>query len=173
MQLIDRASEGDAMGEMAKLLIFALSNLRCALPLSDVERILRAVEISPLPKAPAIVMGLINLQGRIIPVLNLRKFFCLPDTEITLNDQIIIAHTTSRSVAILVDNVLSVSEYEAADIMTPEALFPGIEYLEGVAKLEDGMIYIYSLDRLLSSEVKSRIEQLLSPTELPPDVEER
>ncbi|MFH0730313.1 MAG: chemotaxis protein CheW [Pseudomonadota bacterium] len=160
------------MSEMNKLLVFAMCDLRCGLPLSNVERILHAVEIKPLPKAPEIVMGLINLKGRIIPVLNLRKFFCLPETGITLNDHIIIAHTTSRPIAILVDNVLGVSEYNEWDILTPEALFPGIECLEGVAKLGDGIIYIYSLDRLLSSQEKSGIERLLSPAVSAPEVEE-
>jgi purine-binding chemotaxis protein CheW len=156
---------------MHKLLVFALSDLRFALPLSDVERILRAVEIKPLPKAPAIVMGLINFQGRIIPVLNLRKFFCLPETGVTLNDQIIMAHSTNRPIALLVDNVLSVSEYNEADILMPEALFPGIDYLDGVAKLEDGIIYIYNLERLFLSQEIAGIEQLLSPAESPPVVE--
>jgi purine-binding chemotaxis protein CheW len=160
------------MGGMDKLLVFALSDLRCALPLADVERVLRAVEISPLPKAPEIVMGLINVQGCIIPVLNIRKFFCLPEIEMTLNDQIIIARTTSRPIAILVDNVLSVSEYSEQDILAPEQLFPGIEYLEGVVKLEDGIIYIYNLDMFLSSQEKAEIEHLLSPAVSLPESEE-
>lgn len=160
------------MGRMNKLLVFAMCDLRCALPLSDVERILHAVEIKPLPKAPEIVMGVINLKGRIFPVLNLRKFFCLPETGITLHDQIIIAHTASHPIAILVDNVLGIFEYNEPDIMTPEALFPGIECLEGVAKLGDGIIYIYSLDRLLSPQEKSGIEHLLSPAVPVPEVEE-
>lgn len=159
------------MGGGDKLLIFALSGLRCALPLPDIERILRAVEISPVPKAPAIVMGLVNVQGRIIPVLNLRKLFCLPETVITLNDHMIIARTTSFPVAILVDNVLGVTEYSDREIITTEVLFPGIDYLEGVAKLENGIILIYSLDRFLTSAEKAETLPLLSQDPLLPDAE--
>jgi purine-binding chemotaxis protein CheW len=148
---------------MDKLLLFALSDLRCALPLSGIERILRAAEISPLPKAPEIVMGLLNVQGRIIPVLNIRRLFHLPETELNLNDQIIIARTTTRSVAILVDYTIGVAEYGEADIIPSDELFPGIGYLEGVTKLQDDIIYIYNLDRFLSSEDEARIETLLSP----------
>lgn len=146
-----------------KLLIFDLSGLRCALPLAGIERILRAVEISPLPQAPEIVMGLVNVQGRIIPVLNIRKLFHLPETEPNLNDQIIIARTTTRLVAIPVDSAIGVAEYSAQDIIPSAELFPGIEYLEGVAKLHDGIIYIYNLDRFLTSDDETGIDPLLSP----------
>lgn len=149
------------MSEMDKLLIFALSGLRCALPLAGIERILRAVEISPLPKAPEIVMGLVNVQGRIFPVLNIRKLFRLPETEINLNDQIVIARTATRPVAILVESTIGVAEYSKRDIIPSDQLFPGIDYLEGVAKLQDGIIYIYNLDRFLSSEDEAGIDPLL------------
>jgi purine-binding chemotaxis protein CheW len=147
-----------------KLLIFTLSDLRCALQLSDIERILSAVAISPVPKAPEIVMGLINVHGRIIPVLNIRTLLRLPKIEMTLNvnDQIIIARTTSRPVAILVDNVQGVAEFSDQDIIAPEKLYPGIQYLQGVTKLKDGILSIYNLDRFLSSEEKAEIEHLLT-----------
>lgn len=163
------------------LLIFTLSQQLCALPLSVVERIIRAVEIHPLPKAPEVVLGLINVQGRAIPVLNVRKLFRLPWTEMTLNDQIIIAHTSGRSVGLLVDNTEGVRDYREEDVITSEELFPGIEYLEGVMKLRGsiplqtmtenpqvfwgagGIVYIYDLDRFLSLEEKAVIDQLLPP----------
>ncbi len=161
------------MSRMNKLLVFALPGLRCALPLADIERILHAVEMSPVPNAPEIVMGLVNVHGHVIPVLNIRKLFRLPEIEIRLNDQIIIAHTTRRPVAILVDNVIGVTEYSEQDIITSEELFPGIEYLEGVAKLKDDIIYIYNLDRFLSQEDEAGIEPLLSGAIPLPDGDKR
>jgi len=160
------------MCRMEKLLIFTLSDLRCALQLSDIERILIAVAISPVPKAPNIVMGLINVHGRIVPVLNIRTLLRLPEIEMTLNDQIIIVRTASRPVAILVDNVQGVAEFSEQDIIAPEELYPGIEYLEGVTKLKDGILSIYNLDRFLSSEEKAEIEHLLTgDTSMPADWE--
>jgi purine-binding chemotaxis protein CheW len=147
---------------MEKLLVFTLSDLRCALKLSDTERIVRAVEISPVPKAPEIVQGLINVQGRVIPVLNIRKLLCLPEIQMTLNDQIIIARTPSRPTAILVDNVQGVVEFSEQEIIAPAELYPGIDYLEGVTKLKDGIIYIYNLDTFLSSDEKAELEDLLT-----------
>lgn len=150
------------MDRIDKLLLFAVSGLRCALPLTGIERILRAVEMSPVPKAPEIVMGLVNVQGRVIPVLDIRKLFLLPKIEISLYDQLIIARTTSRPVAILVDNVIGVVEYSDRDIVPSDELFPGIEYLQGVAKLKDGLIYIYNLDRFLAPEETEGIAPLPS-----------
>lgn len=150
------------MRRIEKLLVFALSDLRCALQISDVERILHAVEINPVPKAPEIVMGLINVRGSIIPVLNIRRLFHLPTIETTLYDQIIIARTSSRPVAILVNNVIAVSEFSEENIIAPEQLYPGIEHLKGIARLQDDIVYIYDLDTFLSSEDTARIEQLLA-----------
>ncbi|HKN18578.1 MAG TPA: chemotaxis protein CheW [Dissulfurispiraceae bacterium] len=153
------------------LLVFALSQQLCALPLSVVERIVRAVEVRPLPQAPEVVLGLINVRGQAIPVLNIRKLFRLSYTEIGLSDQIIIAHTAGRIVGLLVDNTEGVSEYREEDVITSEELFPGIEYLEGVVKLRDsktfpnagGIVYIYDLERFLSLEEKTAIDRLLPP----------
>lgn len=150
------------MSRTEKLLVFTLSDLHCALRLSDIGRILHAVEIIPVPNAPVIVMGLINVQGGIIPVLNIRRLLRLPEIEMTLNDQIILSRTTSFPVAILVDNVQGVAEFNEQDIIAPEELYPGIEHLEGIAKLKDGILYIYNLDRFLSSEERSEIVDLLS-----------
>jgi purine-binding chemotaxis protein CheW len=150
------------MCSMEKLLVFALSGLYCALRLSEIERVLHAVEITPVPKAPEIVMGLVNVQGRVIPVLNIRKLLRLPEIETSLNDRIILARTSTCPVAILVENVLGVSEFSEREIIAPAELYPGIEYLDGVSKLEDGILYIYNLDRFLSSAEKSEIEHLLS-----------
>ena len=151
---------------MSHLLLFNLSDLHCALPLTEIERILRVVEISPIPRAPEVVMGLVNVQGRIIPVLDLRKLFHLSASEISLNDQLIIARSTNGSVALLVDNVIGVGEYGEEDITSSDALFPGIECLDGVAKLKDGIIYIYHLDRLFSAEHAAEIAPLIAANTL-------
>lgn len=146
-----------------KLVVFTLSGQHCALPLSRVERIVHLVEINPLPKAPEIVTGVINFCGLAIPVLNIRKLFRLPDIEMSINDQLIIARTSSRTVAILIENSIGVAEFGDQDIITADELFPGIEHLEGVVKLKDGIVYIYDIDRFLSLEEKSALDRLVPP----------
>ena len=58
-----------------QIVVFALDEPRYALPLSAVERVVRAVEITPLPKAPEIVLGVINMQGQVVPAVDIRKRF--------------------------------------------------------------------------------------------------
>jgi purine-binding chemotaxis protein CheW len=152
--------KGGIMRKTDLLLVFCISGQCCALPLKCIERIIRAVEICPLPKAPEIVAGLINVQGQAISVLNIRKLFRLPEIETNLSDQIIIAHTLKRMVAIPVNDVSGVSEYEEQDFISSEELFPGIEYLEGVAKLKEGIVYIYDLERFLSLNEMAVIDPL-------------
>ncbi len=92
------------MGEgFGQVVIFTLDEQRYALRLSSVERALSAVDITPLPKAPQIVLGIINIQGEIVPVVNMRARFGLPERGMGLSDQIILARTTRRKVALVAD----------------------------------------------------------------------
>jgi purine-binding chemotaxis protein CheW len=137
------------------LVVFNLDEQRFALPFSDVTRIIRVVEITNLPEAPEVVLGVINIQGQIVPVINLRERFHLPKREISLNDQLIIAHTSERSVALLVDAVIDVIERSEQQFTISEEILPGLkEYIGGVAKLEDGIILICDLAQFLSLDEK-------------------
>ena len=132
------------------LVVLTLDTHPYALRLSAVERVIPMVEITPIPRAPDIVLGIINVQGQIIPVVNLRKRFRLPEHPPCLSDRLVIAHTTRRLVALAVDTVLGVVEYTAADITAAETILPGLAYIEGVMQLADGMVLIHDLDTCLS-----------------------
>jgi purine-binding chemotaxis protein CheW len=156
------------MANIVNLLVFVVSGLRCALPLSEIERVVHAVQVNPVPRAPAIVMGLVNVQGRVIPVLNIRKLLRLTDIGISLSDQLIIAKAASLPVAMLVDEVSGVYQYSESDITVPDELYSDIEFLRGVAKLQNGVLYIYNLDGFLSSELAAEIVPLLAVDTLSP-----
>ena len=133
-----------------KLLPFALDRQRYALFLSSVEKVHRTVEVTPLPKAPPIVLGIINVRGRIIPVIDMRKRFGLPEREIGLNDQLIVARTPKLHVALVADSVAGVIEIDGQEIIRTDQVLPKTEYVEGVVKLTDGLLLIHDLDRFLS-----------------------
>jgi len=135
-----------------QLVVFTLDEHRYALSLSVVERAVRMVEITPLPKAPEIVLGAINLAGRIVPVLNIRKRFQLNEQQPALGDHLLIARTPGRTVALAVDAVDSVVQRSPDEVIAPPTIVPGLEYLAGVVKLADGMLFIHDLDRFLSLE---------------------
>ena len=142
-------------------MVFKLDAQAYALYLSVVEKVVRAAEITPLPKAPEIVLGVVNWRGRVIPVVNMRARFGLPAHEIDLSDQFIFARTMKRVVALIADSVDDVIFHSWEDIISPERIVPGIEYIDGVAKLEDGLLLIHDLDRFLSLEEEDALDRAL------------
>jgi len=146
------------------LVSFALDGRRYALYLSVVERVIRIVEITPLPRAPDIVTGVINVQGRVIPVVDIRKRFGLPLREITLTDQLIIARASKRPVAMVVDTVHDVIEYHESMLVPAEEIVPETRYIDGVVKLKDGMVLIHDLDKFLSLEERRSLGRAMAET---------
>jgi len=140
------------MSAMIELVVFILDEQEFAVHLSSVEGVVRIVEITPLPKAPDIVSGIINYKGAIIPVMNVRRRCNIQEREIELSDQLIIANTAQRTVALHVDHVNGVIERLQDHIIDGKAILPKLPYIEGVIKLEDGMILIHNLDEFLSLE---------------------
>jgi purine-binding chemotaxis protein CheW len=152
------------MEKLLHLVIFTLDEQRYGIPLSSIERIFRVVEVTPLPKAPEIVQGIVNIQGRIIPVVNIRKRFRLPEKATDLSDQLILAKTVSRSVALIVDEVTGLIERPDHEIISAQKVLSGTEYVEGVIKLEDGMILIHDLDTFLSLDEEKELDDALKET---------
>ena len=109
------------MKRLRKLVTFSLDDRKFALYVSAVQRIIRVVEVTALPKAPEIVVGIINMQGQVIPVFDIRMRFHLPAREVQLNDQMIIATTAKRTVALIVDSVDDVIEIPGERIIAAEA----------------------------------------------------
>src|ERR671919_2991748 len=93
------------MNQVHELVVFTLDEQRYAVPLSAVERIVRLVEITPVPHTPEIVLGVINVQGRILPVVNIRGRLGLPARELHPSDHLLFARTSKRTVALAVDAV--------------------------------------------------------------------
>jgi purine-binding chemotaxis protein CheW len=145
-----------------QLVVFSLDDQRYALRLSAVDRVVYMVRVTPLPKAPDIVIGVVSVQGRVIPVINMRRRFHLQEREIALTDRLVIAHTARRPVALAADAVAGIIEYPGQDIVAAEDILPGVEHVEGIAKLEDGLILIHDLDRFLSLEEEQSLDRALA-----------
>jgi purine-binding chemotaxis protein CheW len=146
---------------LSHLVVFTLDEERYALPLDSVERIVRAAAVTPLPKAPEIVFGIIAVRERIIPVVNVRKRFRLPEREIGPADQFIIARARSLTVALAVDTARNVMELPEAGAVAPDAIMTGMEYVAGVAKTADGMVLIHDLDAFLSLAEENALAEAL------------
>ncbi len=149
------------------LLVFRLDAERYALPLHRVRRALRAVAIAPLPGAPAIVLGLVDLAGTVMPVIDMRLRFGHQPRSLRPSDHLIYAHTGRRPVALLVDEATGVIDALPEDIVPGEIVLPGLALVEGAVKLPDGLILIHDLDRLLSLEEDAAIGQAMASAEEP------
>ena len=149
------------MKKLNKLVVFHLDDQLFALSLPTVDRVVRIVEITSLPKAPDYIKGIINFHGEIIPVVNIRMLFNLPEREIELSDQLIIAKTSMRTVALWVDSIDEVIEMADEDIVKSEKILLGIDYVEGVFKLDNGIVLIHDLDQFLTIEEISLLKAAL------------
>jgi purine-binding chemotaxis protein CheW len=145
-----------------QILVFTLDEPKYALDLAAVERVVRAVEITPLPKAPEVVQGLINVQGQIVPVVDVRKRLHLPPREMHLDDQFIIARTSRRWVALVVDSVVGIRVLADQEMVSAEQALPCAEYIQGVAKLADNLVLICDLDQFVSLIEERMLAETLS-----------
>ena len=145
------------------LVVFVLDDQRYALRLAAVKQIVRAVEVTPLPQAPRSIRGVINVRGKILPVFDLRLRFRLPEREPELSDCIVIAQTATRTIACVVDQVIGVVEATEAKTTEADEIFPRLDYVEGVMKLSEGLVFIHDLETFLSPDERQTLERALSP----------
>jgi purine-binding chemotaxis protein CheW len=138
---------------------------RYGLPIVDVRELVRAVAITPLPNAPAVIEGVVNVRGRIVPVLDVRARFRLPAKPLDPSDHFIVASAGPRGVILRVDRATHLALVDEASVQPPETLGPSATYVAGVAKLDGGLVLIHDLATFLSAaEATSLDEALVAPT---------
>ncbi len=142
-------------------LSFRIQEQSFAIELDAVRRVVRAVAVTQLPEAPGVITGVINLAGAIVPVVNLRRRFHLPDRPVTPQDQFIIARVNERTLALVVDEVCDLVTPGASPAVAAEDIAPGLGQLKGVLPREDGMMLITDLLQLLSMDEEQRLSTAL------------
>lgn len=153
------------MSDVTQLLVFLLDGQRYALPLDAVERTIRAAAITPLPQAPQIVLGVLDLRGTILPVLNVRLRFRLPERDIHPSDQFLIARANERPVALVIDAAAEVLELSSAQIVAADAVAPGLEHVQGVVRISDGLVLIHDLETFLSLNEAAALDRAMNANE--------
>src|SRR3990170_5348643 len=124
--------------EVLQLVTFRLGNEEYSLDILSVQEIIRHMELTRVPRTPEFVDGVINLRGRVIPVLDLRKRFGLPSGERTNETRIIVVDVDNKTVGLKVDAVSEVLRLPADTVEPPPSLVTGMEsdYIKGVGKLD-------------------------------------
>jgi purine-binding chemotaxis protein CheW len=152
-----QASGGSTAASARSLVVFRLEDQEYGLRLEEVERVLPMIEVSPLPAAPAALLGVINLHGRVVPVVDLRRRFGLPPRNYGLGGRLLVVRSPRRTLAMPVDDVAGVRHVPAEAIQTPEAVAPGLSQLGGVAALDGNLLFIQDLEAVLSADEEQQL----------------
>ncbi len=149
-------------GEALQVLVVEIGGQRYGLPVADVRELVRAVSCVPLPRGPAIVEGVINLRGRVVPVLDIRARFGLPAKPLECTDHFVVADTGERLVALRVDRAIDLVGLESADVEDVRGLIPGTDYVSWVAKLPHNLVLIHDLRTFLSRAESAALAEALT-----------
>lgn len=152
-------------GSVLSLVVFGLTGQRYALHLRTVERVLPMAEVSPLPKAPPITLGVINFHGTVIPILDIQRRFGFPPRDYGLTAHLLVARTSRRMLAVPVDEVLEVREVAADAVTSSDTVLPGIGHVAGIVALADGLLFIHDLETFLSLDEEQRLTEALEEQE--------
>jgi purine-binding chemotaxis protein CheW len=149
----------EATGGQLQVVVFTVEGKSLCVDILKVQEILRMVEITPFPRMPAFALGAINVRGRIVPVVNLRRKLGLPDRPPGRKTCNLLVRAGDQVIGLLVDEVLEVLEIPASLVEPPDRgpAWMRSELFSGLGKLPGRLLVILNPDRLLSPEE----EQLL------------
>ncbi|HKW88046.1 MAG TPA: chemotaxis protein CheW [Candidatus Acidoferrales bacterium] len=135
------------------------------IPIALVREIVRVPQITAVPNAPAYVEGVINLRGKVISVIDLRKRFGDPNLELTKKTRVVVVEIENRTVGLVVNSASEVLKLSPSDIEPPSSVFPDgeMDYVTGVGKLKDRLIILLELSKVLKSGELRNLDQLVAP----------
>jgi purine-binding chemotaxis protein CheW len=160
-------------GDLNQLISFLVGDEEYGLDILRVKEVIRIREITRLPKAPSFVKGIINLRGDVIPIIDLRDKFGLESREYTTMTRVIVVDVEDKLVGMVVDAASQVVRIPADQIDPPPPIVGGLsaEYIRGVGKLEDRLVILLNIDRILTTEEKIELEKMASSVEMPAERE--
>jgi len=147
---------------LLQLVTFTIANEEFGLDILLVQEIIRIMDITKVPRAPEFVEGVINLRGKVIPIMDLRRRFGLGAKAHDNHTRIIVVELRTLIVGFVVDAVSEVLRIPASTVEPPPPLVSGIdsEYISGVGKLQDRLLILIDLYRLLSSGEETALAAL-------------
>jgi len=149
---IDTADVG-ACEMVTRVLAFYLGTQRYALPIERVREIQQIVAFSQMPPADSGVVGMVNLRGNVVPAVDMRRLVGLEPVEYTLETPMIITEVRDETLALLVDEVQDVFELAPGCLQESPALHGLSAGMIGVARMEDGLVYVLDVDELVGTAV--------------------
>ena len=151
---------------MKSVIIFEIEDQKYALPCSIVSKIINSVLITPLPHTPKKILGIINIHGDIVPILNIRHIMELPPKDIRLTDKIIVIKTETRLIAFIADTVEELAEIDDDKYVNMDEIIPNPDIYDGTIKLDYGLIMIYNAEKFLTLNEEEILDNVLTNTPL-------
>ena len=158
--LASPTDDADYQAAEQQLLIFSLDAQRYALSTQAVVKVFHAAAITPLNTNDRSVEGLLDVQGRIALVLNLRQLLGLPHRALSISDKMILIHHLQRCYVLRVDKVLDTRFYRQTDIISANKIAPELAQLHGVIRIDRDLALIEDLD-ILFARIATTITELV------------
>ena len=152
------------ISEIEQLVVFDLAGEQYGVDIQGVQEIIRMQTITKVPKTQSFVEGIINLRGKVIPVLDLRKRFGLDVSEINSETRIVVVEITDIIIGMIVDAVMEVLRIPQASVEPPSPIVANIDsdFIKGVGKLEDRLIIILDVHKIFSSQERDHLSEVAS-----------
>lgn len=145
-----------------QLACFRIGSELYALDIMRIKEIIRPQKLTPIPKAPAFIEGVINLRGVVIPVADLRKRFDQPISETNSKNRIVVCSLSGRIIGLMVDEVTEVKRFGRNEIAPAPQFIDGPEanYFLGVARRDEDLIMLIDLEKVLSNNEKIELQKM-------------
>jgi purine-binding chemotaxis protein CheW len=137
-----------------QIVCFKIGNEEYGIDILQVQEILKLPKVTKLPKSKAYIMGVIDLRGKVLPIVDLSRRFGIESNKLTENSRAIVVNIGGKRVGLGIDSVSHVIKINANDIEPPPPVVRGIsgKYIVGIAKMEDGFVVILDINQMFSTE---------------------
>ncbi|WP_274362418.1 chemotaxis protein CheW [Paenibacillus thermotolerans] len=134
---------------MEQYVEFGVGSERYAVRIQDVNEIIKVQKITPLPNIDPFIKGVINLRGKLVPVVTIHSVFGFPEPEYSKSTRIMVIHYSDEAIGIVVDHVNKVTTYE--NIQSPPEQIKGVHgsFFSGIGVAESGLIGLLKLEQIL------------------------
>lgn len=146
--------------DLLQLVSFRIENEEFGVDILKVQEIIRMIQITKVPNSPEFVEGVINLRGRVIPIISLRTKLGLSRIEQDKNTRTIVVDLHGKTIGFIVDEVNEVLRIPAGITETPPSMVSGInaDYITSIAKLEDRLLILLDLEKVLTDAEKASLD---------------
>jgi len=149
--------------ELLQLVTFHIGDEEFGVDILNIQGINRMVEVTKVPNAPDYVEGIINLRGKVIPIIDLRKRLGMVEKDYDKNTRFIVVEMKDKVIGFIVDSVNEVLRINKSVTEPPPPMVSGIdsEFITAVGKLEDRLLILLDIERILSSEEKKELDSIV------------